>query len=38
MGGEARIVAEDFLGLEENAAKLGLKLNRDKCEINYWPH
>ena len=33
MGGEARIVAEDFLGLKENAAKLGLKLNKAKCEV-----
>ena len=32
-GGEARVVAEDFLGLEENTAKLGLKLNGAKCEV-----
>ena len=33
MGGEADRVAEDFTRLEAGAAKLGLTLNRSKCEV-----
>ena len=33
MGGEAGRVAEDFTLLESGAAKLGLTLNRSKCEV-----
>jgi hypothetical protein len=33
MGGEAEVVAQDFLTLEAEALKLGLKLNRNKCEV-----
>ena len=33
MGGEAGKVAEDFTRLESGAAKLGLTLNRSKCEV-----
>ncbi len=33
MGGEADKVAEDFTRLESGAAKLGLTLNRSKCEV-----
>ena len=33
MGGEAGRVAEDFTRLESGAAKLGLTLNRSKCEV-----
>ena len=33
LGGDATVVADDFDYLEHNAAKLGLTLNRSKCEI-----
>ena len=33
MGGKADRVAEDFTRLESGAAKLGLTLNRSKCEV-----
>jgi hypothetical protein len=33
MGGEATVVANDFLLLEKEAAKHGLLLNRSKCEV-----
>ena len=33
LGGEANTVAEDFVMLEKSAAKLGLTLNRNKCEV-----
>jgi Reverse transcriptase (RNA-dependent DNA polymerase) len=33
LGGEAGTVADDFIRLEAEAAKLGLKLNRSKCEV-----
>ena len=33
LGGEASVVLEDFVRLEVEAGKLGLKLNRTKCEV-----
>ena len=31
--GEANTIAEDFVRLEKSAAKLGLTLTRNKCEV-----
>ena len=33
LGGDVFVVAEDFLKLESEASKIGLKLNRNKCEV-----